>query len=280
MIFDSAGNLYGVTSQGGANQYGTIFELKPQQGGGWKESTLYNFTSNDGSPLYGLTIDKAGNLYGATDYTNSLPSPPIPFFGVVFKLSPGSDGTWSYTVLHAFPQKISIYEKTPDGDGAYPFSGLTLDADGNIYGTTTEGGAYGGGTVFEIPAGQGPNGPDKIIYSFAVDRGVYHPGYKPMGGLVFDSVGNLYGTTHEGGAYGDGKIFELLPNGDGSWTAKNLHDFGGQSYNRFTAIDGNDPQASMVFGPDGNLYGTTNNGGYHPKDPSSYGGVVFELKLH
>jgi uncharacterized repeat protein (TIGR03803 family) len=161
---------------------------------------------------------------------------------------------------------------------------VILDDQGNLYGTTILGGAYNRGTVFEVPAGEGPNGPDKILYSFnAAD----YRGYHPFGGLVFDPSGNLYGTTTYGGHYrtdlayqGGGKIFEMLPHGDRAWTVKALHDFGGQEYNGFTGIDGFEPTASMIFGADGNLYGTTSAGGYHPGDPDSVGGTVFELKLH
>jgi hypothetical protein len=162
-------------------------------------------------------------------------------------------------------------------DGTAPQSGVILDAAGNLYGTTNHGGAYSdySGTVFEVPAGQGPNGPVKILYSFHS-----HGGIEPQGGLVFDAAGNLYGTTLVGGTYNGGKIFEMLPNGDGTWTVKALHEFGGQKYNGVTGIDGYQPEGSMILDADGNLYGTTVMGGYHPGDPNSPGGVVFELKLH
>jgi uncharacterized repeat protein (TIGR03803 family) len=267
VIFDSAGNLYGTTGRFARQQQtGTIFELTPQEGGGWKESILYSFQKADGDQVSGLTMDDAGNLYGTTGSFGSTSSG-----GFVFKLSPGSDGTWSYTILHTFP----LPRNNASGDGINPLSGVILDAAGNIYGTTG-GGKYGYGSVFEIPAGQDPNGPDKILYSF---DGLADGGQYPIGGLVFDPSGNLYGTTAEGGVYGYGKIFELLPNGDGTWTKKTLHNFGGQKYNGFTGIDGILPGASMVLDADGNLYGVA-GGGYHPGDPSTGGGVAFELKLH
>jgi uncharacterized repeat protein (TIGR03803 family) len=275
VIFDSAGNLYGTTLGGGACNCGTIFKLTPQQGGGWKESVIHSFVFDNGEPSRGLTIDHAGNLYGTTAYSD----PPNYIAGVVYELSPGSDGAWSYTILHAFPGSDPTTGKTPDGDGSYLYSPVILDADGNIFGTTVLGGTYGYGSVFEIPAGHGPNRPDKILYSFSNET-VNHGGYNPLGGLVFDHAGNLYGTTYYGGLYDGGKIFEMLPKGDGTWAIKDLHDFGGQKYNGFTGIDGQNPYTSMVFGPDGNLYGTTNSGGYQPKYPVTPGGVAFELKLH
>jgi uncharacterized repeat protein (TIGR03803 family) len=262
IIFDSAGNLYGTTLYGGANGSGTIFELTPQEGGGWKESVIHNFAVSDGPPSYGLAIDRTGNLYGTIAAQAQYPP------GVVFKLSPGS-GAWSYTILHTFPGNSN----NGTDEGIAPRSGVILDAHGNLYGTTSSGGAYNHGAVFEVPAGQGPNGPDKILYSF-------HRRGGPWGGLVFDAAGNLYGTTEVGGVYGFGQIFEMLPNGDGTWTVKALHDFGGQTYNGFTAIDGIEPAASMILDAAGNLYGTTLDGGYHPGDPNSFGGVAFELKRY
>jgi uncharacterized repeat protein (TIGR03803 family) len=159
---------------------------------------------------------------------------------------------------------------------------VILDTKGNLYGTTYLGGANNLGSVFEVPAGGGADGPDKILYSFhSADYGATNP----LGGLVFDHSGNLYGTTAGGGpyenAYGGGKIFELLPQQDGSWTVRALHDFGGMSYNGVTGIDGYAPEASMVLGPDGNFYGTTYLGGYDPAYSDSVGlGTVFKLVVH
>jgi uncharacterized repeat protein (TIGR03803 family) len=284
LIFDSAGNLYGTTRNGGAyggpglDRGGTIFKLTPQEGSGWKESVIHSFTDSEGQPPYpgGLKMDQAGNLYGTTDHSIPLHS----FTGVVFELSPESDGSWSYTTLHTF-SGLNAQGNTPNGDGAAADSGVILDADGNLYGTTFYGGVHDeGGAVFEVPAGQGPNGPDKILYSFhSADNG----GKYPAGGLVFDASGNLYGTTEYGGPYGGGKIFELLPNGDGTWKIKDLHNFGGFAYNGFPAIDGLNPIASMILGPDGNLYGTTSAGGYYPGCTDAAictGGTVFRLNLH
>ncbi len=274
LIFDTAGNLYGTTLFGGAygggsHFGGTVFKLTPEEGGLiWRETVIHSFTDSEGPPVYGLTMDRASNLYGTTDYFI-----PQVNSGVVFELSPALDGSWNYTTLHTFPGEGN----NPSGDGAGAESGVILDADGNLYGTTAFGGAHNYGAVFEVPAGQGPNGPDNILYSFhSEDSG----GRYPYAGLVFDPSGNLYGTTGYGGPYDDGKLFELSPNGDGTWSVKDLHNFGSFAYNGFPAIDGINPDTSMIVGPDGNLYGATAYGGYHPGDPNSQGGTVFELKLH
>jgi uncharacterized repeat protein (TIGR03803 family) len=279
LILDSAGNLYGVISNS-VEGHGAVFQLTPQEDGSWKHSILHSFaeSSQDGYPDYGLTMDRAGNLYGTT-LNNKLGAVESRFAGVVFELSPGSNGAWNYTVLHRFLGWDSQGKNLGHGDGVAAESGVIVDANGNLYGTTYYGGAYNDGAVFEIPTGQGPDGPDEILYSF---HSVGHGGWSPLGGLVFDSSGNLYGTTLQGGVYRSGKIFEMHPNGDGTWKMTALHDFGGQTYNGFTGIDGDSPAASMVFGADGNLYGTTLYGGYHPgcTEPGCLGSTVFELKLH
>jgi len=131
LIMDQAGNLYGATSSGGSGGGGVIYEISPS-GGGWSFQVLYNLTGNAG-PQENLTMDSAGNLYGTAlgDGANEA--------GMVFELSP-SNGVWTLTDLHDFSQ-----------DTAYaPYGGVTLDANGNVYGTTFEGGAYGYGTVWEI----------------------------------------------------------------------------------------------------------------------------------
>ena len=141
LIFDTAGNLYGTTSAGGTyscngSQGGTVFELTPTEGGGWTETVLHSFNSNgtDGIiPYASLVFDTAGNLYGTTVSGGTYN------YGTVFKLSPG-EGGWTETVLHTFNGT----------DGAAPYAGLIRDAAGNLYGTTFLGGAYGGGTVFEL----------------------------------------------------------------------------------------------------------------------------------
>jgi uncharacterized repeat protein (TIGR03803 family) len=139
LIMDSRGNLYGASSGGGASGYGAVYELSPKTGGGWSEQVLYSFSgsgSGGEGPFRGsLVMDAAGHLYGNA-YSGGAEG-----FGAAFELSL-SGGAWTETVLHGFG--------TTGTDGEFPESGLILDTFGNVYGTTSLGGAQGGGTVFQI----------------------------------------------------------------------------------------------------------------------------------
>jgi hypothetical protein len=270
---DSAGNLYGVTAHGGnftsslcSQNYGcgTVYELSPVAGGGWKNTLLYTFggEADGGLPLAGLTIDSAGNLYGTTweggscSFTDGC--------GVVFELS-NSGGGWKYQVIYTF-------QGLPDGYS--PMSTLTLDKAGNVYGTTSAGGKYYGGTVFEVSPGTG-GWTEKLIYEFS--SGTNNQGNNPEGGVIFDAAGNLYGTTMGGGNYGGicsnggcGTVFELSSNGSGGWTKSLIF--------RFNGPDGYVPAGDFVSDSSGNLYGITMAGGkLHPVCGSSGCGVVYEL---
>ena len=137
MILDGLGNLYGGTSYGGSNYGGTAFELIPEPNGSWTYGVLYNFVFSGNTtpgPLCGLTRDTAGSLYGTTFGDGAYG------FGSVFKLTPSDDG-WVYTDLHDF---------TGGNDGRYPAGSVVFDQAGNFYGTTTGGGAYGYGVIWEI----------------------------------------------------------------------------------------------------------------------------------
>jgi len=134
LIFDAAGNLYGATTEGG-NGYGTVFELTPKAGGGWTEKVLYRFNGLDGlEPYASLIFDAAGNLYGTTVAGGTQG------YGTVFELTYTGGGDWGEQVLYNFNGR----------DGSIPYGSLIFDAAGNLYGTTTSGGHYGVGTVFEI----------------------------------------------------------------------------------------------------------------------------------
>ncbi len=246
LIFDSAGNLYGVTAGLG---YGTVFELTPDGQGGWTEQLLHNFMHDfhDGeNPTGGLIMDAAGNLYGTTAYGGSDES------GTVFELTPQAGGGWTETIVHQFM----------GNDGQNPSGSLVFDAKGNLYGTTILGGFGAGlGTVFELnPSGNGAWA-EQQLYSF--DNSA-KDGYYPYANLIFDGSGNLYGVTKYGGRDDFGTVFELSRNSNGNWAQRMLHSFNG--------ADGYYPVAGLTLDPAGNLYGTTYQGGAYNT------GVVFELQ--
>jgi uncharacterized repeat protein (TIGR02543 family) len=244
VIFDSAGNLYGTTSAGGMYGKGTVFELSPNG----PETVLYNFGSGaDGqNPYGGLIFDTAGNLYGTTVNGGTYGH------GTAFELSPNGAGGWTETVAYNFGNGM---------DGQNPYAGLVLDTVGNLYGTTRNGGLYSKGMVFELS----PNGigccRESPLYSFGNGAG---DGQSPYAGLIFDTFGNLYGTTYGGGTYSYGTAFELSPNGTGGWTETVAYSFG-------SGTDGQNPSAGLIFDTVGNLYGTTQNGGLYSE------GMAFEL---
>jgi len=237
LIFDASGNLYGTTKEGGAFGLGTVFELTPQAGGGWKEMVLFSFNDNDGAyPVGGLIFDAFGNLYGTTYEGGAFG------LGTVFELTPTAGGGWTETVLHNFNGNGE--------DGAYPVASLILDASGNLYGTTSEYGVFGLGTVFELTPTAGGGWTETVLLSFNDHGGAY-----PAASLILDASGNLYGTTYEGGAFGVGTAFELTPQTGGGWKEKVLHDFNNNGK------DGYYPEAGLIFDATGNLYGTTYGGG-------------------
>ena len=246
LIFDAAGNLYGTAGRSGG---GSAFELTPQADGSWTETKAYNFGAGlDGTgPNASLIFDAAGNLYSTTTGGGIHDS------GTVFELSPGQGGGWTEKVLHSF---------NPNGaDGASPAGSLIFDAAGNLYGTTSSGGAYGAGTAFELTRNQDGNWeePPRLRH-FGHDLDGLHP----YANLIFDAAGNLYGTTATGGGHDNGTVFELTPVGDGRWSEKQLHDFtrGG---------DGFAANSGLIWDAAGHLYGTTWAGGTHNL------GTVFEI---
>jgi uncharacterized repeat protein (TIGR03803 family) len=214
----------------------------PNSGGTWTEQVLhsFNFDGVDGGyPQAGLIIDGSGNLYGTTYYGGSSIS-----FGAVFELSPAGGGNWNEQILHNF---------NLDGtDGINPHSVLAFDVAGNLYGTTTGGGAENGGVVFELSR-SGVGWAEQIPHSF----GAAGDGSDPQAGVVlFSNTANLYGTTYYGGAYGAGTVYELTPTQGGNWIETILHSFNP------AAFDGANPDAALIFDNSGShLYGTTFAGG-------------------
>ncbi len=254
VVFDSKGNIYATSVEGGASGDGAVLELSPQSDGSWTEVTLHTFGKGDGqAPSGQLVFDAAGNLYGTTQrgglHNNA---------GTVYELSPQSDGSWSERIIHNFGSGT---------DGTDPYGGLTIDASGNLYGTTTGGGIYqsacdasgvGCGVVFELSPVAGGFA-ERILHNF----GNGADGTNPWAPPIFDAAGNLYGTTGYGGAYTYGTVYELMPEGGGKWKEKLLHTFAGGK-------DGIEPFDGVIFDSAGNLYGATFGGGK--------GGIAFELE--
>ncbi len=252
LVFDQAGNLYGTTSGGGTYGGGTAYQLTPS-GSGWTESVLHSFGYNiDGSVPYRsvMTFDSAGNLYGSTYFGGSDDA------GTIFQLTPSGSG-WIENVIYNFQ-----YGK----DGGYPYSGLTFDpASGNLYGTTTDAGTGGGGTIFELsPSGGGWT--FSLLYSFTGPAGL---SCGPDWALVMDGGGNLYGTTQCDGTHNAGNVFKLTNTG-GGWTYTSLYDFTGGN-------DGANPISGVTFDSNGNLYGTTYFGGPYTCYQNYGCGVLWEI---
>lgn len=197
LVQDAAGNFYGTTRHGGAYDMGTVFKISRALHGGWNEEVIYSFNGRDGwLPLGAIAIDSAGNLYGTTEYGGGSSNNVGP--GTLFQLSPAGNNTWRLTNIHLFGRS--------ENDGSDPTSGVSVDATGNVYGTTYSGGAHNEGTVFEFsPDGNG-GWIGKILHAFNGDDGA-----GPSCQLIFDQSGNLYGTTRYGGANGNGVVFEITP---------------------------------------------------------------------
>lgn len=263
LIFDSAGNLYGVTDSGGPDGVGTAYELSPPvpPATQWTEKVLYSFLNNgiDGqNPANNLVMDSAGNLYGTCGFGGA------DVVGVAFELSPTESGEWTETLLHTF-------HDVGGGDGSDPRSGLILDSAGNLYGSTLFGGTLGGGTVYELSPSTGGSWTETILYNFANDN--TDGGFPSGGSLIFDSTGNLYGATTAGGPTSGGTVFKLSHSG-GRWTEKVLHYFNSQN-----GTDGFNPFGSLTFDSAGNLYGTTLTGGTGScPGTQNECGILYELR--
>ena len=261
LILDSAGNLYGTTNLSNAEGVtsspyaGTVFKLSPNADGSYTESVLYAFSTTDANspqnPSSGLTMDSAGNLYGTTANGGSGN------FGVAFRLSPSINGSYSESILFHFGGS---------GSARSPAGGLVLDNLGNLYGTAES--PYFG-VVFKLAPAVDGSYTQSLLHSFdgsSADGGV------PTGSLIMDKLGNLYGTTQEGGAGGGGMVFKLSPAAGGDFTEAIL-------YNFRTGTDGGNPKAGLIFDNAGNLYGTTAYGG-SDVDEGLDTGTVFEIHTY
>jgi uncharacterized repeat protein (TIGR03803 family) len=247
LIRDATGNFYGTASAGGdleknncgGTGCGLVFELSPTEG----QTILFEFVNTQGwegkYPYGPLLRDANGDLFGTIQGFGQKTT------GGVFEVKTNG----GESVLHWF----GSYRK----DAKFPNAGLVMDGQGNIYGTTSQGGGHNGGTVFEINAA----GVETLLYSFG-QRKALQFGIGPEGGLALDASGNLYGTTSALGKYGDGSgtVFELTP----GQTPKVLYTFQGQP-------DGSRPMGSLIRDAQGNLYGTTWSGGVYNA------GTVFKL---
>jgi len=244
LLVDQAGSMYGTTHYGGGSGCegsgcGTVYKLTPYNGG-WTESLVYSFAGGAGgqSPSGGVISDSAGNLYGSANggaYEQ----------GVVYELVP-SNGSWTEKVLYSF---------TGGSDGTGPGE-LIFDPYGNLYGTATQGGSGGGGTVFLLSPANGG-------WAFSVLYSLTGSILGPTAGLAMDAAGNLYGTTVDDGAYGYGNVFKLTRSGSG-WAYTSLYDFTG-------GTDGGHAFGGVVLDANGNLFGTASAGGTHGD------GVVWEI---
>jgi uncharacterized repeat protein (TIGR03803 family) len=244
LLFDSAGNIYGTTVYGGSNHYGEVFELTPSAGG-YTENTVFSFDQTTGVyPKNGVVFDQDGRLYGTTyEYG------PGDGVGTVFQLTKsGSD--WNFSLIYSFVERL---------DGAYPYAGVIFDSSYNLYGATSYDGPDGHGTIFEM-------GPENewnynLLCSFTRGSG------GPRASLTMDANGNLYGTNYynAGTGFNMGSIFKMSPNGDGTYTYTDLHDFAGGPN------DGEYPISNVSIDANGNLFGTASEGG-------QYGyGIVWEI---
>lgn len=218
---DKQGNLYGTTCCGGANGWGTVFQLDRAD----TETVLVNFGADTVAvaPEAELSMDKTGNLYGTTMFFGGEAG-----LGAVFEV----DTAGKFVLLHQF---------TGQPDGGNPFSRLLIDKKGNLYGTTVEGGSANFGTIFKVDA----SGNESVLHSFTGADGEW----PVRSDLIMDNHGNLYGTTWAGGSSNQGTVFEL--DMSGNFTV--LHSFAGP--------DGAFPMGGVVLDKHGALYGTTSQGG-------------------
>ena len=258
LTFDSVGNLFGTTVNGGKFGWGTLYELSSKSGI-WTFHLLHQFTGGEdgGVPWGNVILDASGNIYGMASQGGGRSNICHYGCGVVFELVRNSTGSthWTGKILHNFTTKTT--------DGHYPSGSLLLDSKGNLYGTAAQGGGSSdAGIVFELTPSSNGEWNERVLHNFNDSS---TDGVNPSANLIFDSAGNLYSTTLSGGSAGQGTAFELSPNGN-SWKETILHNFGTD------AGDGNNPNGGLIFDAAGNLYGETDGGG------KSQEGTAFEIK--
>ena len=242
LITDSTGALYGTTYSGGdpVCSCGVVYKLTPPSiaGGKWTEQALYAFTGNNDGRLpatAALTNNPQGVLYGVTQRGGTWDS------GVIFQLTPATGGTYTESVLYSFGNLT---------DASRPNGPLTLDTSGALYGVSALGGTFNNGTVYKfVPASNGQLATESFLFSFKAGT---KSGSTPSGSLLFDSSGNLYGVTNDGGsANDDGVVYELTP-AKATWTETILY--------VFSKASGSHPVGGLTWNPTtGALYGTTSS---------------------
>lgn len=257
-LYDGVSPLFGIASEGGTYGEGSAYELKPRPGKkNWQETTLYSFcrksNCTDGQNPYGnILVASTGVLYGTTDFGGRIVGS---LGGTVFELTPQETRKgWRETVLHSFCTESGC------ADGANPVSGVVDDGNGDLFGTTSYGGAGGGlgfGVIFEIT----PQGDERVLYTFCSEQNC-SDGSIGWAGLAVDSAGNLFGVTGFGGAAGKGVVFEL------GTSYQVLYSLCSQN----SCSDGEEPMAGLLLDSSGNLFGTASAGG-----TEWMGGTVFEL---
>lgn len=297
LIFDAAGNLYGTTQFGGNTAVtcdlvetpppgagcGVVFKLTPTASGPWTETVLYEFGGADdgGWPRSGVIFDRAGNLYGTASAAGAG------LVGVVYKLTPTATGPWTQSLLYTFCPGQGLCP-----DGAAPFTGVTFDNIGNLYGTVDDSDPDGASGVFKLTPTPNGSWKEELIALIPDSTG----DAEPLASLKFrptrdrcvrdadrendrgrrrdarrdEICGEFYGTSRLGGPDGLGDVFRVSPTESGVWEETELYDF--------NTTDGRAPTSAVVFDDAGNLYGTTVWGGTKDEgclDPGC--GVVFEL---
>ncbi len=239
-----------MTPTGGADALGVIYQLRPDSHGNWRLRVIHTFTGgNDGATGSAgrLLLDRAGDLYGVATVGGANGK------GTAFRLTPTPGGNWKFKTLYAFKGQP---------DAGFPYGALTLDASGDLYGSTYYDGANNLGAVYELAPTQTGAWRERVLYSFKGGT----DGSNSISNLVFDATSNLYGTTSEGGApgCGCGTIFKMTPGAHGTWTESVAY--------RFTGVpDGAFAYNGMVADAAGNFFGTTVGGG------TADDGVVYEF---